>query len=156
MSFFRLPKCEGYGGYDAYTGDSDFDCGYPRQDSSEYDDYIEDCNDCICSWKTYGGRIDPRINKKIPFIIAFLFYGLPNTQTPKCGNCYWVKDKLKNDGRFEAVKCPMMSRCVEPEDGYACSRYEWKKIEVKELKGEEQFYASLLKKSENYKKDKKA
>jgi hypothetical protein len=155
MSFFKLPKCEGYGGYDAYTGDSDFECGYPRQDYIKYDDGIEDCNDCICSWKTYGGRIDPRTNKKFPFIIAVLLYGLPNTQTPKCGNCYWVKDKLKDDGRFESAKCPMMSRYVEPEDGYICSQYRWKKIKIIELTGKEHFFASLIKKGEDQNKDQK-
>jgi hypothetical protein len=30
MRFFKLPKGEGIGGYNAYTGESDFECGYPR------------------------------------------------------------------------------------------------------------------------------
>jgi hypothetical protein len=122
MSLFKLPKCKGHGEYDSYTGDSYFECGYSRQNVYK----IEDCNDCLCSWDTYGGHINPKTNLKWPFFLCFLLFGFPFRHQSRCGNCRYVQDQLHDDGRFEAAKCPIMNRCVEPNDWIGCKFFEGK------------------------------
>jgi hypothetical protein len=120
MSLFKFPKCEGYGGYSEYPGDSYFECRYPRQNAYKYDNYIEDCNDCLCSWDTYGGRINPKTNRKWPFFLCFLLFGVPFRHRPRCGNCKYAQDKLHDDGRVETTRCPITNQCVGPDDWHGC------------------------------------
>jgi hypothetical protein len=125
MGLFKLPECKGYGGIDC-NGESDFECRYPRQDCYKYDSFIEDCNDCLCSWDTFGGRINPRTNQKWPFFLCFLLFGFPFRHRPRCGNCKYVQDQLRDDGRFEAAKCPITDRCIEPDNWIGCKFFEGK------------------------------
>jgi hypothetical protein len=101
MGLLKLPPCKCHGGYDSYYGDSDFECEYEPEEG----DFIEDCASCLCEWKEWGGRIDPRTNRKLPLIIAILLYGLPMTRTPKCGKCKTFKMLLEKNGGKEPVEC---------------------------------------------------
>jgi hypothetical protein len=125
MSLFKLPKCTGHGWYDEYVGNGDFECGYSRQDAYKYDNYIEDCNDCLCSWDTYGGRINPKTNRKWPYLLCFILFGVPSKHRPCCGNCKYIQDRL-HDGRFKAVECPVTGRCSGPGDWFGCRYFEGK------------------------------
>jgi hypothetical protein len=134
MSLFKLPKCKSTGGYDECTGDSDFECEYPRQDSCKYDNYIEDCTECLCSWDAFGGRINPKTNRKWPFLFCFILFGVPFRHQPCCGNCKFIQDQLHDGDKFEVIKCPIMNRCVEPDDGIGCRWFEgkWEKEDKKD------------------------
>jgi hypothetical protein len=134
MSLFKPPKCTGHGGYDEYTGDSDFECGYPRQNAYKYDTYIEDCNDCLCYWDISGGCINPKTNRKWPFLICFILFGTPFRHSHRCGNCEFVQSQLKDDGRLEAGRCPITNRCVESDNGIGCRWFKgkWEKENKKD------------------------
>jgi hypothetical protein len=128
MSLFKLPKCKGYGDYNEYTGDSDFECRYPRQNSYKYDNYIEDCNDCLCSWDTYGGRINPKTNRKWPFFLCSLLFGAPSQNRPCCKNCKCTQDKLSDSGNL--IRCLITNRDVKFDDRFRCRWF----IEKRELR----------------------
>jgi len=70
----------------------DFECLYETEESCGEND---DCSQCVCSWKTYGGRRLPKNwKKKLPWIICFILWGLPYTEFRCCENCKSWKNKI--------------------------------------------------------------
>jgi hypothetical protein len=119
--FLKLLVCKGHSEYDAWTGDYDFWCDYG-------DETVPDeCDDCLCGWKEYDGRDNPKTGRKILWLAAFILYGPPCTETPCCKNCYWAKGKWK-DGR---AICPILKnngkgRAITKKEGFLCRDYKWK------------------------------
>ena len=93
--FFREYPCLGEG-----TGE-DFECLYDSEVG-------EDCTECLCAWKTFGGRRSPssKHGKKWPWLICFLLWGLPYTQFPDCRTCKYLKKNtcLRRNVKIEEYK----------------------------------------------------
>jgi hypothetical protein len=115
----KLPVCKGHSIQD-YYGDYDFWCDYGEETIPE------DCDNCICRWKQWGGRINPKTGRKIPWLIAFLLYGLPYTRMPICKNCLWVKGKWKNGKAICNRGYLKEGEEVKEEGGILCRDYRWK------------------------------
>ena len=74
---FKLPECLGET-YKGYYHD-DFEC--------HYENAPDECQDCICTYRREGGRINPETGRRIPRIIAFLRWGLPYSEQWRCRHC---------------------------------------------------------------------
>jgi hypothetical protein len=79
----------------------------------------EECSDCVCCWKTEGGRVNPRAGREIPWLVMFLLYGFPCTEAPICKNCLWAR------GKWKKGKAACLWREITKKFDY-CNNYKWK------------------------------
>jgi hypothetical protein len=66
----KLPKCSAH---KSWT-----DCGYEYECEAIHG---QDCESCLCTYKSLGGLWNPETGKKVNRIIAFILYGAKNTET---------------------------------------------------------------------------
>ena len=85
MGIIKPYKCQSDG-----SGEN-FECLYETEKSQGEND---DCSQCVCSWKEYSGRRSPKNwNKKWPWIICFILWGLPFSEFPCCEICQSWENK---------------------------------------------------------------
>lgn len=65
----NLPKCSGH---KSWT-----DCGYEYECEAIHG---QDCENCLCTYKSLGGLWNPETGKRVNRIIAFICYGAKNTE----------------------------------------------------------------------------
>jgi len=98
--------CEGSG--------EDFNCLYETDETYGEND---NCDSCICSWKTSGGRRSPKNWKiKFPWIICLILWGLPYLDFDDCRSC---KNRKKN-------RCLITNKEMKIEDyKWRCKNYRY-------------------------------
>ncbi len=62
----KVPECTSRKTYYDDYGCYEYDC--------DADPDVE-CPDCLCAYKTLGGRINPYTKRKTPKLVAFILYG---------------------------------------------------------------------------------
>jgi len=77
----KLPECTGY---TSWT-----DCGHEFGCEAIHG---QSCEDCLCTYKSFGGLWHPETGKKIHPVVALLRYGAKNTEQQRQPN---LQKKLK-------------------------------------------------------------